>query len=73
MNLSRQTLKELSPPKYSEKERDLIIQYFMKLKGDLIRNFLTIYDLPKSGSKPKLGLRIQKCLDDGIFEYKDLV
>lgn len=73
MNLVKHTLKEITPPEYSKEEREKIIQYFMNLKGDLIRDFLTSYDLPKSGTKPKLIEHIQEYLDDGIFEYKDLV
>jgi len=66
-------MKELAPPKYSEEERKKVIQYFMKLKGDLIRNFLLNNDLPTSGTKPELRECIEKYIEEGTLEYKDLV
>lgn len=73
MNLDKQTLKELPSPKYSEEEREKVIQYFMNLKGDVVREFLVSNELPKSGTKPELRKRIKGYLDEGTFEYKDLV
>ncbi len=66
-------LKELQPPEYTAEEKEKIIQYFMKLKGDLIRQFLEKHELLKSGIKSQLRLRILEHLDNGTLEYKDLV
>lgn len=70
MNLDKQTLKELSSPKYSMEEREKVMQYFMNLKGDLIREFFVNNDLPKSGTKPELHKRIQEYLDEGTLIYR---
>ena len=73
MGIDEAPLEDLAPSEYSEEEREKVIQYFMKFEGDIIREFLASYGLPKSGIKPKLRLRIQNALDEGTLEYKDLV
>jgi len=73
MNPDKRALRELPAPQYSQEEREKIIQYFMDLKGDLIREFLSNQNLPKSGTKPELKELIEEYLDEGQIKYSDLV
>jgi hypothetical protein len=73
MPSDQQAIRELPPPRYTEEERQRIIQYLMELKGDLIREFLESSELPKSGTKPELRERIEQYLDEGTLKFSDLV
>ena len=73
MTSERRAISELPAPHYTEEEREKILQYFMNLTGDLIREFLSDEKMPKSGTKPELKERIKAFLDEGQLEYKDLV
>ena len=50
---------------YTDEERKKIIQYFMELKGDIIREFLRSKNIATSGTKPELIKRIEESLDEG--------
>ena len=73
MNLENSAVRSLPAPEYSEEELDKIFQYFMTLKSDLIREFLSGKDLQKSGTKSDLAELISKYLQDGDITYSDLV
>ena len=69
----KSAVRSLPAPEYSEEELDKIFQYFMTLKSDLIREFLSGKELQKSGTKSDLAELISKYLQDGDITYSDLV
>jgi len=73
MMLNKVTFKELHTPKYTEEEKGKIVQYLMELRGDIIRKFLSLHNLAKSGNKAELRERIIEHIDNGELKYKDLV
>jgi len=66
-------LKELAHPGYSQEECEMVVQYLMALKSDLIREFLTNHKFDSSGTKPELRDRIETCLKDEKLKYEDIV
>ena len=58
---------------YTDEERKKIIQYFMELKGDIIREFLKSKSIATSGTKPELRERIEEALEERRLQYEDLV
>jgi len=66
-------IKKINKQTYTDEERKKIIQYFMELKGDLIREFLRTQNIAISGTKPELRKRIEEALDEGELHYEDLV
>jgi len=58
---------------YSEEERIKIIDYFMNIKGELIREFLKERKIPTSGTKPELKERITESIEEGKILYDELI
>ena len=59
--------------RYTKEEQEKILQYFSDLKGDVIRQFLSEKNLPRSGTKPELREKIENWLGEGNLQYEDLV
>jgi hypothetical protein len=63
----------LGQNKFTEEEKVKIIDYFMSLKGDLIREFFRNRKLPMSGTKLELKERIIEFIEEGKILYEELV
>jgi hypothetical protein len=66
-------MEDFEQSNYSEEERIKIVDYFMNIKGDLIREFLEVKKIPKSGTKPELKERIIIYIEEGKILYNELI
>lgn len=66
-------IKLLSPPEYTTKEREALIDFVLALRKSHIQDFLKRVDLPVSGTKPDLRSRLQEALKDNGLAYERLV
>lgn len=66
-------LELLAAPEYSEEEKERIVQYFMELKSEFIREFFGKRGLPTSGVKSELELRLVAALQTGRLGHEELV
>lgn len=63
----------LTPPTFTEEERDQIVTDLLALKKEQIRDFLARSGLLKSGTKEEIRGRIEDALQDGTLSFSQLV
>ncbi len=68
-----ESIKLLNPPEYTTEEREALVDFVLAFRKSHIQDFLKRVDLPVSGSKPELRLRLQEALRNNGLAYEHLV
>jgi hypothetical protein len=71
--MAKQQLKTSSSASFNEDERSLIIADLLALKKQQIGEFLADCNLPRSGTKEQLRIRIESALDDESLALDQIV
>lgn len=66
-------IKLLTPPEYTAEEREALVDFVLAFRKSHIQDFLKRVELPVSGTKQDLRLRLQEALRDNGLAYEHLV